>query len=110
VNRVGELGQQSYQSVAPEPEGGFIVVWESGGSIGRFNIFGQRVARSGALVGDELQVNSFTSTMLDRTFPDVATSSQGDVIVVWEAQGQDGGTNGDHSIRGQRYRLVAPGS
>jgi hypothetical protein len=108
VNRTGELGQQSYPSVAAEPQGGFLVVWMSGGSIGRFNIYGQRIARNSALVGSEFQVNTFTSTMLDRAFPEVASNPDGDVVVVWEGQGQDGGTTGDVTVRGQRYRVVDP--
>ncbi len=93
-------------SVAAEPEGGFLVVWMSGGSIGRFNIFGQRLNRNGAKVDGEFQVNTFTSTVFDRTFPEVASNPAGDVVVVWESQGQDGLTANDKSIRGQRYRLV----
>jgi hypothetical protein len=108
VNRSGELGQQYYSAVAAEPDGGFIVVWTSGGSIGRFNIFGRRIGRNGDLVGDEFQVNSFTSTMSNRNFPEVASNPNGDVVVVWEAQAQDGGTINDATIRGQRYRLVDP--
>ena len=108
VNSPGELGQQYYSSIAAEPQGGFIVVWTSGGSIGRFNIFGRRIGRNGGPVGSEFQVNTFTSTMSNRNFPEVASNPDGSIIVAWEAQAQDGGGVNDATIRGQRYRLVDP--
>ena len=46
------------------------------------------------------------SSPINRAFPEVATSPGGEVIVVWEAQGQDGGSVNDATIRGQRYQLV----
>jgi len=106
VNAVAELGQQSYPSVAAAPDGGYLVAWESGGSIGPFNIYAQQIDHTGALVNQEFQVNTFTSNLLSRTFPEVAVNAAGDTIIVWEAQGQDGGTSGDVTIRGQRYRLI----
>jgi hypothetical protein len=100
------LGEQGSPSITAEPDGGFLVVWASGGSIGRFNIFARRIGADAAGVGAEFQVNTFTSTMSDRIAPDVASNLGGDVVVVWEAQAQDGGSFNDKTIRGQRYRLI----
>jgi hypothetical protein len=101
VNAEGELGQQAYSSVAAEPQGGFFVVWMSGGSIGPFNVFAQRIDRAGARMGAEFRVNTTTSNLFPRAFPEVAVNAAGDVVVAWEEQAQDG-----VPIRGQRYRLV----
>jgi hypothetical protein len=106
VNTPGSLGQQAYPSLAAEPDGGYLVVWMSGGSIGRFNVFGQRIDRNGAKVDGEFQINTFTTINGNRAFPEVATNAAGDVVVVWESNAQDSTEDTDFSIYGQRYRLV----
>jgi hypothetical protein len=54
----------------------------SGGSIGRFNVFGQRIDRNGAKVAGEFEINTFTTINGNRAFPEVATNAAGDVVVV----------------------------
>ncbi len=92
-------GAQLFPAVAAAADGTFVVVWESskqdnGGS----GIFGQRFNALGAKAGAEFQVNTYTT---DRQItPAVAMDSQGDFVVVWNSDGQDGSFAG---IYGQRY-------
>ncbi len=90
---------QNVVGVAMDADGGFVVVWndasQDGSSAG---IFGQRFASSGDPVGDEFQVNTFTTSLQDEAR--VAMDADGDVVVVWQSFGQDGSSLG---IFGQRF-------
>jgi hypothetical protein len=86
-------------AVASDPSGNFVVVWDNlfqDGS-GR-GVFGQRYASSGATLGPEFRVNSFTPNyQYDAA---VASDAFGNFIVVWQSKGQDGSYLG---VFGQRY-------
>ena len=49
-------------------------------------------------VGPETLVNTYVAA--NQTVPDVAADADGDYVVVWESEGQDGGSTG---VYGQRY-------
>lgn len=51
----------------------------------------------------ERQVNSFTGQ--DQQWPDVASNSQGDAVIVWDSYGQDGSHFG---VYGQRFKNGVP--
>jgi hypothetical protein len=89
-------GNQQNPSAASLPSGS-VVVWDSpdGGVQG---IFGQRLNTSGAPVGGEFPVNTYTSMTQQRAR--VAAAPDGRFVVVWESQSQDG--NG-LSVFGRRY-------
>jgi hypothetical protein len=91
--------------VATQPDGGFIVVWDSAGSAGSdtnlSSIQGQRYAASGAPVGGEFQVNSYTTSY--QYAPSVATQPDGGFVVVWTSHGSTGGDTFLTSIQAQRY-------
>jgi hypothetical protein len=88
---------QRYPSVAADASGNFVVVWASpDGSAG--GVSGQRYASSGAPLGPEFRVNTYTTS--DQRSPAVAADASGNFVVVWE--GQEGGT-GAEDIFGQRY-------
>ncbi|NJO78005.1 MAG: calcium-binding protein [Cyanobacteria bacterium RM1_2_2] len=97
---------QANPDVASDALGNFIVVYESeqqdANTIGQdtsgTGIFAQRFDRNGALLGAEFRVN--TRTENDQTAPVVAINSQGDFVVVWVSDRQDGSGAG---IFGQRY-------
>jgi hypothetical protein len=91
-------GSQGRAEVASDPSGNFVVVWPSqnqDGSVG--GVFGQRYASSGAPLGSEFRVNSYTTDA--QSYPSVAVSS-GSFVVVWRSYGQDGSLDGGF---GQRY-------
>ena len=90
---------QIWPAIAAHAAGDFVVVWESylqDGS-GR-GVFGQRFASTGAPMGPEFRVNSFTAN--HQTSADVAADGFGNFVVVWGSIGQDGSMEG---VFGQRY-------
>jgi hypothetical protein len=93
---------QGYPSVAFEPSGNFLVVWQTGICFPdpppclQTDISGQRFAGSGDPLGPEFRVNTYT--MGFQVFPSVAGDSSG-FIVVWESQNDPTRTG----VFGQRY-------
>ena len=74
--------------VAMAGNGSFVVAWESGTRDGtNAEIRAQRFSSSGARVGRELQVNSFTPGAQKE--PAVAMSSTGSFVVAWSASVAD---------------------
>ena len=92
--------QQGYPSVAMGLNGDFVVVWNSNGPDGQdYGVFGQRYAASGAPLGAEFQINTYTTGYQAR--PAVARLVFGsDFMVVWTSYGQDGSSAG---VFGQRF-------
>jgi len=92
-------GNQREHSVTSDASGNFVVVWRSEGQDGSlFGVFGQRYASSGAPLGPEFRVNSYTTN--SQYHPSVAADSSGNFVVVWKSVGQLGAYG---SIFGQRY-------
>jgi hypothetical protein len=95
-------GAQRRPSVASDPAGNFVVVWtdtaqEDGSSYG---VFGQRYASSGAPLGPEFRVNTYTTN--EQSYPTVATDSSGNFVVAWNSRLQSPDTSG-YGVFGQRY-------
>ena len=92
-------GNQQYADVTALADGDFVVTWQSdsidGSSTG---IAGQRFDATGARVGDEFRVNTYTDG--DQMVPSVTGLSNGDFVITWMSSGQDGPTFG---IFGQRF-------
>jgi hypothetical protein len=92
-------GNQIAPAVAWQGSGSFVVVWASDGQDGSgLGVFAQRYASSGAPLGPEFRVNTYTSN--DQTDPAVAADSSGNFVVVWTSGLQDGSLLG---VFGQRY-------
>ncbi len=92
-------GWQHSPRVAVGPDDSFVVVWESDGQDGSGSgIFGQRYDSDGNSVGGEFRINTYTEG--HQRSPDIAMDSQGNFVVVWESDGQDGSGS---SIFGQHY-------
>ncbi|MEJ2086346.1 MAG: hypothetical protein P8Y44_11810 [Acidobacteriota bacterium] len=99
---------QTYPDVAVGSNGDFVVVWQSGSLFvesdsqdGSFSsIHGQRYDASGVALGDEFQVNSYTTNR--QRLPDVAIAGDGSFVVVWTTNGSYGPATG-YSIQGQRF-------
>lgn len=72
--------------VAAMPGGGFVVVWEEGGT--RDGIFAQVFDDAGVPTGDPIEVNEYT--IGTPRLPSVAVLDGGDFVVTWEGGDQSG--------------------
>jgi hypothetical protein len=95
------LSEQIFPSVAADSGGDFVVVWQSvfrdgpGSGVG---VIGQSYTSTGAPLGTEFLVNSYTTN--DQRFPSVASGSSGRFVVVWQSYTQDDSLYG---VFGQRF-------
>ena len=90
---------QSAPSIASDSAGNFLVVWASLGQDGSdYGVFGQRFASSGAPLGGEFRVNTYTTGF--QGHPAAGMDPNGYFIVVWEGEGADDQPFG---IFAQRY-------
>ncbi|HKC25760.1 MAG TPA: dockerin type I repeat-containing protein, partial [Thermoanaerobaculia bacterium] len=92
-------------AVAASSSGDFVVVWMSGGSastdVSSYSIQARRYASDGAPLGNQFQVNTYTTNK--QFHPAVAVDGEGSFTVVWASTGSaDSDTSGD-SIHLQRY-------
>jgi hypothetical protein len=103
-------GAQTFPVAATDIDDGFIILWTSAppfeplgqdGS-GR-GVFGQQYDSMGRSVGIEFQVNAYTVS--SQQVPALATSSNGEFLVVWQSFGQDGDADG---IFAQRFGQPSP--
>lgn len=98
-------GNQWQPSVASNADGAFVVVWESRGSAGSdtlgYSIHGQRYSADGVPLGDEFQVNTYTTS--DQRIPSVALDAAGHFLVIWESNGSTGTDASSSSIQGRLY-------
>jgi hypothetical protein len=84
--------------IATDVSGNFVIVWRSKGQDGsNYGIFGQRYDNAGGPLGNEFQVNSYTTGF--QRYHSVAGAADGHFVVVWDGQGQDD----TYGIFGQRY-------
>jgi hypothetical protein len=85
--------------VAADADLNFVVTWSSDGQDGDLTgVFAQRFSSSGAALGTEFQVNSFTTSRQES--PAVARDADGDFVIAWRSLNQDGSGYG---IFGRRY-------
>jgi len=92
-------GHQRERAVATDASGNFVAVWRSEGQDGSaFGVFGQRYASSGAPLGPEFRVNSYTTN--SQYHPSVGADSSGNFVVVWKSVAQYGAFG---PIMGQRF-------
>ncbi|GAB1584220.1 hypothetical protein PPNSA23_41630 [Phyllobacterium phragmitis] len=93
------LNDQSKACVAVLDDGGWLITWQSQGQDGSgFGIYQQRYNSSGAKVGDEEQVNTYT--LNDQSNPFVTGLGDGGWVVTWQSNLEDGSGYG---IYQQRY-------
>src|SRR6185503_1238888 len=80
---------QSNPSVVADSAGNFVVVWQSSGQDGSgYGVFGQRYASSGAPLGPEFRVNTYTTG--SQVDPAVGADSSGNFVVTWAGDLEDG--------------------
>ena len=99
--RVNQYAQniQDMPKVAMDANGDFVVAWDSYGQDGdKDGIFARRFNVQGTALTDEFQVN--TTYNFRQENPDIGMDSNGDFVVVWESDQQDGSMFG---IFGQRF-------
>ena len=85
--------------IAADTSGNFVVVWQqhdSGGAAAE--VMGRRFTSGGAPLAGEFQLNLFSAGIQAR--PTVGRSGAGSFVVVWDSDGQDGGSYG---IFGRRF-------
>ena len=92
-------GLQSFPVVAADSAGAFVVVWLDSNRDGSFGgIFGRRFDATGNALGDDFQVNTYTTD--GQSQPAVASTAGGEFVVVWQSDKQVGTTA---AVFGQRY-------
>jgi hypothetical protein len=91
-------GDQRQARVAMNSSGSFVVVWNSDQDGDNTGIVGQRFDATGARVGPEFPVNTYTTD--DQSEPAVAIDDAGRFVVIWQSDRQDGSDNG---IFAQRF-------
>jgi hypothetical protein len=94
---------QSLPAVSTDGSGDFVVAWESYQDGSNNGVFGQRYAASGAALGPEFRVNTYTTAA--QAYPSVAAASAGNFVLAWQSDGQDGSARG---VFGQRYNQIVP--
>lgn len=85
---------------------GFVVAWQSGDLYGNQDgsysgVFARRFDGNGQPVGNEIQVNSFTSN--DQAYATVCADDVGHLVVAWHSVGQDGSDSG---VFARRYAVA----
>ena len=91
-------GHQYHPAIASN-EGDFVVVWQDAGpGPPGPGIFGQRFNFSGTPLGPQFRVETYTTGL--QAAPAVAVSYNGEFMVVWHSDGQDGS---DLGVFGQRF-------
>ena len=90
--------------MASDSAGNFVIAWESfdqdGSGIG---VFAQRYASTGAPLGGEFRVNTFTTSY--QRIPSVASDLAGNFIIAWHSFTQDANNEG---VFAQRYSMIVP--
>ena len=95
---------QAYASVAMDPDGDFVVAWQSYSQdvASSYGIYAQRYSAAGAPLDSEFRVN--TTTAGQQQMPAVAIDAGGDFVVAWASYGQEpGDTALQGGIYAQRY-------
>ncbi|MBI3838962.1 MAG: hypothetical protein HY288_13655, partial [Planctomycetia bacterium] len=84
---------QDAPAIAIDPNGDFVITWESYGQDGdRYGVYAQQFNASASPQGGEFRVNQFTTG--PQSFPTVAMDSTGDFVVAWQSYAQDGSEEG----------------
>ena len=92
---------QTLPATAMDEVGDYVIVWVSNNQDGQgLGIYAQRYDHTGTPVGGEFRVNQTTAN--DQTTPSVAMDQQGDFVVTWASNNQDGNGWG---VYARRYDL-----
>jgi phosphoheptose isomerase len=90
---------QEYPAIAMDSDGNFVITWASGGQDGSFEgVYARRYNASGVAQGGEFRVNTYTAG--NQNYPSIAMDSDGDFVIAWQSNLQDGS---DYGVYAQRY-------
>jgi hypothetical protein len=104
VNISNQQGQRNAR-IGMDVDGDFVVVWASQGQDGaNYGIFARRFAATGAGLGSEFQVNTYTGG--SEFSPAFAMENNGDFVVAWHGNGHDASGNG---IFARRFNAAGVG-
>ena len=93
---------QSAPSMAMDADGDFVVAWTSNHQDGSgHGVFAQRYSSAGTAQGAEFRVNTHTTG--NQWSPSAAISAEGDFVIAWGSDGQDGSALG---VYAQRYNAA----
>jgi hypothetical protein len=92
---------QNRPAIGMDADGDFVVAWDSYQDASSYGIYAQRYNSAGLPQGAEFRVNSFTTG--DQLSPAIGMDADGDFVVAWESQAQDGSNRG---IYAQRYNAL----
>jgi hypothetical protein len=93
-------GTQYAPRVASQPDGAFMVVWNGAGIGDSFGVFARIYDASGAPLGVELLVNTYTTGW--QGGPVTAAVANGEFVVVWQGVGPDGSATSGVDVFGRR--------
>ena len=98
-------GDQAFPRIGTQPNGAFVVIWESPGSSGDTSSTSVLVRRfssdCSSALGAETLVNEFTTS--SQGHPALGMASDGGFVVVWESYGSPGADNFASSIQGRLF-------
>jgi hypothetical protein len=98
------MNSQTEPAVAMDSGGSFVVAWQSATQDGDLDgIFGRRYDAAGMPRSGGFRVNTYTTDAQDEVA--VASDAQGNFVVVWSSNTQDGSADG---IFGKRYGGLLP--
>jgi hypothetical protein len=111
-------GWQEWPSVASDPAGNFVVVWRSSvGDGSDWGVFARRFDANGSAVGDEFQVNTFTTGYQINNRQGLSMDAGGNFVVVWRSADGVGGPglfgqrfDASGARRGSEFRINSPGA
>jgi hypothetical protein len=94
------LGDDSFPAVAVDADGDFVVSWRFSYDLGNTtsDVYARRYNSAGTAQGSKFPVNAFTTAR--QTLPAAAMDADGDYIIIWQSEDQDGSAFG---IYAQRY-------
>jgi hypothetical protein len=90
---VTTASEQREPAVAIDPNGNFVVAWSSNNQDGNnYGVFAKVYDNNGNILKDEFQVNNFTTGA--QRYPAVAMDQEGNFVVTWSSNAQDGDSYG----------------
>jgi parallel beta-helix repeat protein len=93
------VGSQNRPDITALDNGGFVATWNSSGQDGsEYGIFARVFNSSASPVGNEFQVNTFSSD--NQIKPAIADLSDGGFVITWRSLGQNAN---DFGVYGQKY-------
>ncbi len=97
VNTTTE-GSQEDSDLAMDSNGNFVITWDSESQDGSsWGVYAQRFDSAGNMQGSEFLVNTYTNG--DQSVPSIGMDSNGDFVIAWDSEGQDGSSWGVYAQR-----------